>query len=825
MKPVDPGMEGPAPAPRPLGYWAGVVLERWWVVLLVAAAVFAWRSYDNFVASPVYLSQASVKLETPPDPATGLAALYGRESVDSMLSAEMHTLRSRRVAEAAAALYTLPVTLWEVNSWRPLETALVDVGLRAEPCVVAVSHAPGLQWARAHAYRVTFDGPGGAPQAAGEAGQPPAWVAQPAGEGAWTLTLDGQAITLKVVQGDPKDRDFTLAVRTPGQVSEWLRRASMPSSAGAGTGVILVGCSGPTPVEAQAGATALALAFEQVRDEDAREASRARQKWLGDQRNTVLQGAQAAEQRYDEHVASSGALMLGEQAKGLVEDLGRLLSTRLVLEQELSAEREALGELEGTTDPDEVILLLGSTGADTTLSAWAQRIAALEAERGAMMRLEAEASHPSIKRLQAEIDEVRERLAQHVARARARAIALQQRKIARVEGRIDDLAKQREGVQQRLRTLPAEQRASERLEREAKVAAESYEQILRWQKEAELKGVTEESNVRQLDGATLPQSRLSPVLSKVFTTAVGMGVMLGIFVALFLHWRDRTVRAPDDLETATGLPLFGAIPDYGSVPRSERQGLKGPLPSVDLPDSVITEAYRSLRANLRFASVDRPVQAFAITSAQEKEGKTTTSLNLAVVMAQAGARVVIVDADMRRPSVHTYTRQDLAPGLAQVLAEGRPWREVVNKGVHGLDVISAGARPPNPGALLESEALAALLADLRANYDYVLFDVPPMLATVDASGLFAKLDGVLLLSRAGRVPGELAHAARERIERIGGRVLGCVFNAFDARKGSRAYGYRYGYAYRYGYRYGYRSYRPEPEGAAEAPKDGGGAKA
>ena len=192
------------------------------------------------------------------------------------------------------------------------------------------------------------------------------------------------------------------------------------------------------------------------------------------------------------------------------------------------------------------------------------------------------------------------------------------------------------------------------------------------------------------------------------------------------------------------------------------------------------------------------MKAFAITSSVEQEGKTVTTANLAVVLAQANSRVIVVDADMRRPSAHAIFETELSPGLVDVLTEKTAWRSVVRKieGVESLHLISAGRTPSNPGALLDSPAFTRLLGELKADYDYVLFDVPPVLAVADAAAFLRQLDAIVLLSRSGRCDAEIVDGAREQIVRLGGNVVGAIFNAFDARKsGARGYGYHGYYGY------------------------------
>jgi|GEM_PF-5249281 len=588
-----------ADAPRSVRFWLGVLRDRWWVVALIGLLVLLWRGYVAMTQAPIYMAQASIRFEAPHDAKTGLASMWMSDSLDTILAAETFALRSARVAERAARLYPRQVVVAQRHSWRPFEVTLVDLGWASPPCMVVATSAPDAPWTHSRRLKLDFDGPDGAARLWHPGTPGPTVFDQRRPDGSLAVTLDGNEITLRVGSSSPQGRVFDLVVRTKAELVAWLRAGSTPASAGSGTGVLYVGFTAGTPEEARLGAQALTDAYKALRDEDTRKASEERTRWLKAQAAALAAQAKAAEERFDEYVARTGSLLLGDQAKGMIEDLGRLLSERLSQEHLLSGEREVLAELEAATEPARVLVLLGSAGADSMITAWAERVADLEAQRGALLRTEGKPDHPVVKRLQAEIDEGRKQLGSHLTTARERAIELQRRKLARLEARIQGLIEERERVEARLKALPGEERATERLQREVRLIAETYEQILRWQKEAELKGVAEEAPISLVDRAETPEARLSPVLSRSLAVALLLALVLGVAAALLLHWRDHTIRMPTDLEEATGLTLFGVIPAYGSVPRVERRGLKGGLPAAEVPDSVLAEAYRALRANLR----------------------------------------------------------------------------------------------------------------------------------------------------------------------------------------------------------------------------------
>jgi capsular exopolysaccharide synthesis family protein len=363
-------------------------------------------------------------------------------------------------------------------------------------------------------------------------------------------------------------------------------------------------------------------------------------------------------------------------------------------------------------------------------------------------------------------------------------------------------------MQRELEELPQLERDLLTRMRPLKVREQMYEYLVKLEKESEVARKSLQPMVHLLDPAEVSYVRASPILTRNALLALMAGLVAAVAATFLVEYMDRSVKSPQELEQGLGLPIYAAIPAFASVRRRERRRLEGPLVVRDQPSSVLAEAYRSLRANIRFAQGDRTIKTLAITSSVEQEGKTVTTLNLAIAMAHAGDRVIVVDADMRRPTTHVHLDGDLEPGLVDVLRGEAAWKDVVHEtDVEGLHAVHAGREPQNPGALLDSAAFTALLQDLRARYDYVLFDVPPVLAVADAAAFFRQLDGIFLLSRYRRCSLDLVDGAREQIERLGGRILGAIFNGFDARRSARrGYGYYgyYGYYSRYG-GYGRRS--------------------
>jgi capsular exopolysaccharide synthesis family protein len=231
-----------------------------------------------------------------------------------------------------------------------------------------------------------------------------------------------------------------------------------------------------------------------------------------------------------------------------------------------------------------------------------------------------------------------------------------------------------------------------------------------------------------------------------------------------------------------------------------RKIAKAALPSLIAETDVrspASEAYRALRTNVQFASLDRPCRTIVITSAGSAEGKTTTAANFCVVSAQAGSRVCLVDADLRRPSLHRVFGLPNGRGLSSALVEDLPLSAVAQETtVPGLSVVVTGPLPPNPAEMVGSRRMKEILQAALADFDLVVCDTPPLISVTDAVALGAQCDGVILVVRSGVVPHTVVRRAAEQLEAVKGRVIGVLLNDVDLR--------RYAYAHEY-YRY-LRSY-------------------
>ncbi len=243
--------------------------------------------------------------------------------------------------------------------------------------------------------------------------------------------------------------------------------------------------------------------------------------------------------------------------------------------------------------------------------------------------------------------------------------------------------------------------------------------------------------------------------------------------------------------------------------------------SASLPTdarSPLTEAFRTVRANLVYLGVDKPLRSLLVTSAVPKEGKTTTVANMGVTMALAGTRVLLVDTDLRRPALHQFFQLNAKPGLTSLFGDqADPAQVIQGTKVPGLFVLPSGPHVPNPNELLGSRRMAELVKRLQDQYDVLVLDSPPMFATADPLVLAGISDGVILVLRSGSVPRDVASRVKQQLESVKANILGVVLNAFDFKREAYYSSSSYYYYYYYGYRggYGYGNSKPDGHGPEE----------
>jgi capsular exopolysaccharide synthesis family protein len=312
------------------------------------------------------------------------------------------------------------------------------------------------------------------------------------------------------------------------------------------------------------------------------------------------------------------------------------------------------------------------------------------------------------------------------------------------------------------------------LERDVESSKQIYQSLLQRAKETGVSGELKTSNIRIVDEADVSQDPVSPKRPLNLLLGLFGGAFCGIGVAFFFEYLDNRIKTPEDLESHLGLPAMGLIPKI-----VVKEGVGDPLISNGVPAN-FSEAFRGLRTNILFSSAEEGARLLVVTSTGPGEGKTLVAANLAIGMAMAGQRVLLIDADMRRPRVHEALQIGRDPGLSNLLVGAAKAAEVVRKTtVPNFFVLPSGNTPPNPAELLGSKRFAEFLGSLQQHFDLVVIDTPPVMAVTDAAVIGYRASGVLFVVAADATSRHAAQAALDQLEHAHVRFVGAVLNRVD----------------------------------------------
>src|SRR6266516_2913454 len=348
------------------------------------------------------------------------------------------------------------------------------------------------------------------------------------------------------------------------------------------------------------------------------------------------------------------------------------------------------------------------------------------------------------------------------------------------------------------------------LKRDVETNRTLYEGLLEKLKEAGVTAGLRSNNIRPVDEARVPMYPAEPNVPRNLSFALALGLTTGIGLAFLLEGIDNTVRTPEQAQALSGLPSLGLIPlgSKNGVEASVRQRLAVAsskevveLITQSRPQSQMAESYRALRTSLLLTSLGAPPKVILITSALPQEGKTTTSINTAIVLAQKGVRVLLIDADLRRPSIHKTLGTGPKTGLSNVLTGNATLQQATVRSsiLPGLFILPAGTPPPNPAELLASSNMKDVLAELREQYDHIVVDTPPALSVTDAVVMSTRADAVVLVIRSSQTTKQALRRSRDLLMQVNARVAGVLLNAVDLT--SPDYYYYYEYQGKFEHRY------------------------
>lgn len=733
-----------------------VLWRRWWIVALalVSALAVAWRNYQQQV--PVYSAEALIQTQTRGSELVEFVPGQSGGAVQD-LAADLEILRSRSRLTLVVDSLGLRLTLSSPTY------------LRSQ----VIAHAVVSPSAPLAAYTLMRRGSNVELRATGSNSLV---ATAPAGE--W---LAGPGFTVLTTTTVPASGPIGLAVVHPLDAASQLR-AGLRVETVPGTNLIRIRYSSRDPQLAAAVPNLVASIYRDMRALHAHEAARRRVEFIAGQLSQLADSVEAADLALMRYEQEAGLFSPTEQAGTMAAGVAAAdRKLREISFRERLLESLALSLRQDRADPaafQSLALraseLLSGAGQDTY-----RRLQDLRAER---MRLTASrigytGQGPSVEVIDSLIAGARADLRLAVEQA------LEELRTEKTEAN-----EERSRLSTEAHAFPRERMEHARLERQVTTIQGQFTSLLGQYHEARIAEAAEMDDVEVIDPAPVPRSP-DPRSTSPFILAILAGLGLGGAGAFGLERLDTTVRRPEDAERAAGLYVLGLIPELPV----HGNGSGRPVVMVDESGMPGAEAFRMLRTTLSFVRAEAP-RVIAVASTGPSEGKSIVAANLAAAFAQQGARALLVDADFRRPAVHTIFGVDQSPGLSDVLVGQTGLTDAVRRNMlPGLDVITCGTKAPNPAELLGSSAFEGFLRGAREHYDAVVIDTPPALAVTDAAIVGTRSEGVLLVTQANHTDRRALAAAANHFRQIRAPLLGVVVNRVSA---SARYGY-YGYYHPY----------------------------
>jgi polysaccharide biosynthesis transport protein len=511
--------------------------------------------------------------------------------------------------------------------------------------------------------------------------------------------------------------------------------------------------------------------------------------WLGERLQEQQQKVEAAEKALQAYREKEGLVNLEERQSLVDQKLTALSAASLNARTERIGKESLYSQMRnlGPGQLESFPLVMGNSvvqGLKNELAGLQKELAKLAENLGE--------KHPDIIRARAQIRTTEDKLREEIRNV-VRSVETEFRTAASQEASLQsglDAAKQE--------AMEVNRKAIEFgvLKREVESNQQLFKELLNKTKHTGLESELKTTNIRIVEKAEVPRAPLSPQRMRNYQLALLIGLALGLGLTVLFEHMDNTLKTPEDVKEHLGLPFLGMVPDVQARAAATNAARPSPL-ILKNPQSAVAESYRVLRTNLIFSSAEATGRALVVTSANPGEGKTTTVANLASSLALNGAKVLAVDADLRRPTMHQHFGIAKTPGLSDlIVGKCQASESIQATRFKGLQVLPCGYVPPNPAELLGSAAMRQVIAALRSHYDWVLIDTPPVLAMADTPVLCPLVEGVILVIGA-EVSGRPAlQRAIDQILSVGGKVTGVVLNKVNLERNSYYYGQYYGEYYR-----------------------------
>jgi succinoglycan biosynthesis transport protein ExoP len=533
--------------------------------------------------------------------------------------------------------------------------------------------------------------------------------------------------------------------------------------------------------------------------------------WLSKQLVDLQIKVETSQEKLVKYQKEHEILGIDEKQNITTEKLDEL-NRELTAAESARMEKESIYHLVQSGDTDSIAAAAAANGdakGSSANSALLEKLREQQADlkiQVAQLSTQFGPSYPKLAQLNSQLKEVNEQIQAEMrkvaARLRGDYLAAVQR-----EGMLRSALEQQKQEANKLNESAIEYSL---LKRDVDANRTLSEGLLERLKEAGVTAGLRSNNFRIVDAARVPTSPAGPNLLKNLGFALALGLSTGVGLAFLIENMDNTVRTPEQAQIISALPSLGMIP-LGSrsareLGRREKLALASSKEAVELvtksrPRSQMAESYRALRTSLLLTFAGGPPKVILVTSALPEEGKTTTSVNSAIVLAQKGTRVLLIDADLRRPSIHKTLGMGPTTGLSNVLTGTATLQQAIVPStiLPDLFVLPAGTPPPNPAELLASAKMKNVLEELRKQYDHVVIDSPPTLSVTDAVVMSTGADAVVLVIRSGHTTKPALRRARDLLLQVNARVCGVLVNAVDLS--SPDYYYHYEYQGKYGHGY------------------------
>jgi len=586
------------------------------------------------------------------------------------------------------------------------------------------------------------------------------------------------------------------------------------------TSILNLSVTDSNPVFAQKLANTIALTYKELHAEQQMKETKEALLYIGEQLNEVRGKLRNAEEDFNRFTQENELISIDLQSEDLLsrsKEIQNDIRKLGEVKKEFEGIRQRLKQfIENPAGSDHDF---HSTNAMARYQSTNDNLVALLLKRDTLLK-DFTPKHPEVLAISHQI----------VENARKMAILLQLQ-ISDMEKKEGDLRQEQEEVDRKTKVLMDKKLEFDRLKRKVELYNDMTVLLEKKNQEALIKRSAKPEEVNIVKPALLPTQPINPP-NTVATGAAGVmiGLVLGIVIGFIVETFDTSLGAIEDVEQTLGTQVLGIIPQADikdmiegvkekhpggiSLPDETRIGY---LVSHFIPKSMMSESFRALRTNIQFKEAEKKSKAIAITSSSPQEGKTLVATNLAIAMAQARMKVLLIGSDLRKPALDTVFDVEMTPGLTDILMENCEWRTTVKTvmdivmgkmtqtqiirtpGLDNLHIITSGPIPPNPAELIDSTTFTKFIEEAKQEYDMIIFDSPPILSTADAAILAAKVDGVLLVYRVGSVSRGLLKRSTAQLRQVRSNIMGVILNGMrpDVSPDFQDYKY-YSYYYSYG---------------------------